>query len=46
LEGFEYKIDAYARLKYNFEGVYAVMDNLAQAANQVVSKNIEAPIQQ
>jgi hypothetical protein len=44
LEGFEYQVDAYVRLKYNFEGVYTVMDNLAQTANQVVSKTIIAPI--
>lgn len=45
LQWFDYTIDAYARLKYNFEGVYTVLDGLAQSANQFVVANIETPMQ-
>jgi len=45
LQWFDYTIDAYVRLKYNFEGVYSILDGLAQASNQVISTHIEAPMQ-
>lgn len=46
LEGFDMELDAYTRLKYNFEGVYSIMDNLATTTNAFVSQNIESPINQ
>ncbi len=45
LQGFDIQMDAYTRLKYNFEGVYSLMDSLANTANDFVSKNIQTPIQ-
>lgn len=46
LEWFDYQIDAYVRLKYNFEWVYTLLDGIAQTANQVVTSTIEAPMQE
>ena len=45
LEGFDYKMDAYTTLKFNFDGVYDVFNNIASITNNMVSQNIEAPIQ-
>lgn len=45
LQGFDYKLDAYATLKFNFDGVYDVLNNIAQSANSLVSKKVEAFIQ-
>jgi len=39
-------MDAYATLKFNFDGVYDVFNNIAQTANSFTSQKIEAPIQQ
>lgn len=44
LQWFDYKIDAYTQLKFNFDGVYDVFNNIAQITNEMVSKNIEWPI--
>lgn len=46
LQGFDYKLDAYATLKFNFDGVYDVFNTIAQSANSIVSQKIEAPIQE
>lgn len=46
LQGFDYRMDAYLTLKYNFDGVYDVFNNIANITNNFVSKNIEAPIQE
>lgn len=46
LEWFDYTIDAYVRLKYNFEWVYALIDSIVQSANQIVTSTIEAPMQE
>ena len=45
LQGFDYKIDAYTTLKFNFDGVYDVFNNIAQTTNAIVSEKVEAPIQ-
>lgn len=45
LQWFDYKLDAYTTLKFNFDGVYDVFNNIAQTANSFVSKQVEAPIQ-
>lgn len=45
LQWFDYKLDAYTTLKFNFDGVYDVFNSIAQTANSFVSKKIEAPIQ-
>lgn len=46
LQWFEYKLDAYTTLKFNFDGVYDVFNTIAQTTNEFVSKKIEAPIQE
>ncbi|MEI7918863.1 MAG: hypothetical protein WCH65_01250 [bacterium] len=46
LQGFDYQLDAYTTLKFNFDGVYDVFNSIAQTANNAVSQLIEAPIQQ
>jgi len=38
LQGFDYKLDAYTTLKFNFDGVYDVFNNIAQISNGYVSK--------
>ena len=38
-------MDAYATLKFNFDGVYDVFNNIAQITNTIVSQKVEAPIQ-
>jgi len=45
LQWFDYKLDAYFTLKFNFDGVYDVFNNIANASNNIVSKGIEAPTQ-
>jgi len=45
LQGFDYRIDAYTTLKFNFDGVYDVFNSIASMTNNFVSKQIEAPIQ-
>lgn len=45
LQGFDYKMDAYTTLKFNFDGVYDIFNTIAQTTNNMVSKQIEAPIQ-
>jgi hypothetical protein len=45
LQWFDYKLDAYATLKFNFDGVYDVFNSIAQTANSFTSQKIEAPIQ-
>lgn len=45
LQGFDYKLDAYTQLKFNFDGVYDVFNNIAKITNNIVSEKIEAPIQ-
>lgn len=45
LQWFDYKLDAYTTLKFNFDGVYDVFNSIASATNNIVSKKIEAPIQ-
>ena len=37
-------MDAYTTLKFNFDGVYDVFNNIASLTNEVVSKTIEAPM--
>jgi hypothetical protein len=44
LQGFDYSIDAYTRLKYNFDGVYTLINNIADASNKMITENIEKPI--
>lgn len=44
LQGFDYKLDAYTTLKFNFDGVYDVFNNIAQITNGIVSEKIEGPI--
>jgi len=46
LQWFDYKIDAYLTLKYNFDWVYNVLDNIVQTVNNMTSEYIETPIQQ
>ncbi|MCX6825442.1 MAG: VCBS repeat-containing protein [candidate division SR1 bacterium] len=46
LQGFDYKMDAYMTLKFNFDGVYDVFNSIASASNKIVSQVVEAPIQQ
>lgn len=46
LQGFDYKMDAYTTLKYNFDGVYNVMNNIAQTTNLIMQQHVDAPIQQ
>ncbi len=38
-------MDAYATLKFNFDGVYDVFNNIANITNNIVSQTVEAPIQ-
>jgi hypothetical protein len=38
-------MDAYTTLKFNFDGVYDVFNNIANITNAAVSKTIEAPMQ-
>ena len=38
-------MDAYATLKFNFDGVYDVFNNIANITNEAVSKTVEAPLQ-
>jgi hypothetical protein len=45
LEGFDYKLDAYTRLKFNFDGVYTLIDNIAQASNKTVTEVSEKPLE-
>jgi len=45
LQWYDYKLDAYATLKFNFDGVYDVFNNIAQITNGFVSEKIETPIQ-
>lgn len=45
LQWFDYKLDAYTTLKFNFDGVYDVFNSIAQTTNNFVSKQIESPIQ-
>ncbi len=45
LQWFDYKMDAYTTLKFNFDWVYDVFNTIAQTANRFVSKEIEAPTQ-
>lgn len=37
-------MDAYTTLKFNFDGVYDVFNNIAKAANEMTSKTVEAGI--
>lgn len=43
LQGFDYKIDAYTRLKFNFEGIYTLIDNVVNMSNKTITENIERP---
>jgi len=45
LQGFDYQLDAYTTLKFNFDGVYDVFNSIAQTANGFTNTAIEAPIQ-
>ena len=45
LQWFDYKLDAYTTLKFNFDGVYDVFNSIANITNGFVSKQIETPIQ-
>ena len=45
LQWFDYKMDAYATLKFNFDGVYDVFNNIANVTNNIMSQTVEAPVQ-
>gem|GEM_PF-6238625 len=38
-------MDAYATLKFNFDGVYDVFNNIANVTNNIMSQTVEAPVQ-
>lgn len=44
LQGFDYEMDAYATLKFNFDGVYDIFDNISQNINNIMTQSIETPI--
>jgi hypothetical protein len=45
LKGFDYRIDAFVRLQYNFDGVVNLLDGIAQQVNQRTNKQIITPSQ-
>ncbi len=45
LQWFDYQLDAYATLKFNFDGVYDVFNNIANVSNNIMNQYVEPAIQ-